>query len=257
MARRVAADLTDPDVEDDDLDTRAPAQAGGDPPDDPDDTDDEADEDVPEDEEVDPAEQEGAPAARRVRTRERDDGDLAAQLSAERDRAAAAERRAAEAETRWNASQQTQGETPEQEAARTALMTPEQLIDYKVNKALGNHQRTTQQMVLSASNTADKASFDAMAHDNPVVKKVSAEVERKHAELVAKGQYPTRETVLKYVLGEQALKMATQTRAEGRERTRRVERERTRPLANRSEVGAQPRRNSGKTAEDRLDGVLL
>lgn len=260
MARRVAADLANPDTgDDDDLDVRDPVQAVGDDADQPDDADDEADDDTSEDDEVDAAgQQDDEPAPRRRVARERDrDDDREARLTAAEERAAAAERRAIEIEARYNAQQQTQqGETPEQEAARTALMTPEQLIDYKVTKALGNHQRTTQQMVLNASNTADKASFDALVRENPSWKKVASEVERKHAELVAKGQYPTRETVLKYVLGEQAMKMAANTRREGGERKGRVERERTRPLANRSEVAPQSRRG-GKTAEDRLDGVLL
>jgi hypothetical protein len=254
MARRpVAQDLIDEPGDDQDaLDVR-----GQDNQEDisDDETDDEADEDEAEDDEIDASgEQSDEPPLRR----QRGGDDLATRVEAAERKAAEAERRANEIEQRYQARENNPPtETAEQEAARLALMTPDQIVDYKVGKALGRFEQTQQRVMLQTVNASDKSEFAGLLRENPQWKKLGTEVEKRHAEFVKQGQYPTRETVLKYLLGEQAMTMSGQTRREAGDRRNRVQRQQVRaPSGNRSDVQPQ-RRGGGKTAEDRLDGVLL
>lgn len=250
--RRVAADLANIDGGEDDVQNVRTQRAAGDDDVGDDDTDDEAD-DEQEDDDIDGGDDEVVPP-RRQQHRSSDDAETRA--AAAEARAAAAEQRAIEAEERALARSQPAAptETPEQERARTALMSPDELIDYRVNKALERHQQTTQAMVLSSANTSDKAAFAGVIRDNPAWRKHAPEVEKRHAALVKQGQYPTRETVLTYLLGELAMK--TNTQREGAQRRQRVEGQRAAPLRNGSEVQPQ-RRGGSKTAEERLDGVPI
>jgi hypothetical protein len=204
--------------------------------------------------------QQREPRQRRVAVREPAvNPDLMARLEAAERRAEAAERTAREAAERHQQRQEPV-ETPEQEAARLALMTPVEQQRYfssKIDKALANHDQRVQRGVLQAANSADKASFEAFVADKPQMKKIAVEVERKHAELLSQGSTPSRMDVMKYMLGEQALK-AAQTPAARREdaaRRERVQRQQTRPGTANSDVRGQ--RRGERTLEDRLANVQI
>lgn len=192
--------------------------------------------------------------------REREPAALSPEAEA---RITTAERIAAEAVARADAMMAQFGqqrESPEQEAARLATMTPEQIIDYKLGKALGQHNKTIQQVTFNAQNTADKASFDSLVNGNPQLKRFAADVERKHGDMVREAArtgagIPTRDTVLKYMLGERALELAQKAAPQQRARDQRVQRQQARPGDNRSGVSTTRRRET--TTEQRLDGVAL
>jgi hypothetical protein len=220
--------------------------------------DDLAADDADPDEPLEPRQRERRPA----RVREPDEDRLAAierRAEAAERRAEAAERTAREAQERYQQRQEPV-ETPEQEAAKLALMTPYEQLQYsqrKIDKALANHDQRVQRGVLQASNAADKSSFEAFVSDKPQLKKIAADVEKKHAELMAQGATPSRMDVAKYMLGELALK-ASQTpeaRKANNDRRDRVQRQQARPGTPASDVRGERRR--GNTLEDRLANVQI
>lgn len=263
MARRpVAADLNpqdDFDPQDDALDLAGSDQQQDDQQDDQQQDDVQYADDAQQDDDQQQVEQR-EPPPRRQRQRN-DDRESAAEQ-----RAADAERRATEAVARAEAiaaqfAQIQNRESPEQEAARLATMTPEQQVEYRVNKALGNHERTVRDAQLNMALAADKASFDMLVATNKQVARIAPEVERKHAELVAGARQnpnmmvPGREQVLKYMLGERALKMMREGASESDARRQRVNQQRVRPGSPRSDVSANRRRE--QTLEQRLENVAL
>lgn len=219
--------------------------------------DDLAADDADPDEPPEPRQRERRPA--RVREPEGDSAALIARVEAAERRAENAERLAREADERHRARQEPV-ETPEQEAAKLALMTPYEQLQYsqrKIDKALANHDQRVQRGVLQASNAADKSSFEAFVSDKPQLKKIAADVEKKHAELMAQGATPSRMDVAKYMLGELALK-ASQTpeaRKANNDRRDRVQRQQARPGTPASDVRGERRR--GNTLEDRLANVQI
>lgn len=264
MARRpVAAALSDDQVNDD------RAQAYVELQDQHDDQDDDAGEQdepevrraaepEPQDDEQDDQGDEGEQPAPRGRARERDDDPRISDLES---RLAEANRLAQETQQRLNALAQERQprETPEQEAARLALMTPAELVAYnrqQVNEALSVHDKRIQMATLAANNTADKAAFEAKITNNPQWRKLAPEVERRAAEMHSKGAYPTRETILTYMLGEQAMKLAANSGKQRDARRERVERQTTRPQNSRSDVQPQ-RRGGSQSLEERLADVPL
>jgi hypothetical protein len=264
--RRVAAALASEDTLEDSI--RQDMLNGGDadPVDDPadDPVDDPADDPVddPADDPVDDPADDPAPRRRAAVREPREPEPLRLSPEAEA-RIATAERIAAEAQARADAVMQQFGqqrETPEQEAARLATMTPEQIIDYKLGKALGQHNQTIARVTFNAQNSADKASFDSIIASNPQLKRFAPDVERKHADMVRDAartgaQVPTRNTVLTYMLGERAMELAQKAAPQQRERQRRVERQQARPGSGRSDVSTTRRRET--TLEQRLENVQL
>lgn len=273
---RVAAALTNDDTDTlaDSIreDLRAGTTPGGqqdDPPNEPEDDDesegDEPEGDEPESDEPEGDEPEGDEPQQRqpLRTQrrvERDDNYIS---PAAQTRIDEANRIATETQARLTVFEQQfqqRGESPEQEAARLALMTPEQQTEYRVNKSLSAHNRTIQQTLFNTQNVADKATFEATIASTPALKRFATDVEKKHSELVRNaqrdgGQIPTRQMVLTFMLGERALKLAAEAEPQRQARTRRVQNQRVREPDTRSDVGRQGRRQT--TAEQRLAGVQL
>lgn len=247
MARPVAGDLNDEPEDDAEL----PGPNDGE--DDADGTEDDSEggEGEGDDDGVDAAPEEPAPRQRRAARPEEPD-----RFSALEARVEAAERVAREAEARLAARESAAPvETPEQEAAKLALMTPEQIIDYKVDKALGRFKQTNERAQVATANAADKASFDTLIMGNQTFRKLAGEVERRHSEMMRAGTYPKREVVLMYLLGERALKMAQESGKQNTERERRVARQTTRPASPGGDVRVE--RRGGKTMEQRLENIPL
>lgn len=263
MARRVAAALAD--TEDQDIDQGNQRDLVNGEIDDVEQLEDDVEE-LEDDLAADDADPDTQPEPRQrerrqPRAREPEDNSAAliARVEAAERRAENAERLAREADDRHRQRQEPV-ETPEQEAAKLALMTPVEQLSYtqrKIDKALANHDQRVQRGVLQASNAADKSSFEAFVVDKPQLKKIAADVEKKHAELMAQGATPSRMDVAKYMLGELALK-ASQTpeaRRASNERRDRVQRQQARPGTPASDVRGERRR--GNTLEDRLANVQI
>lgn len=154
-----------------------------------------------------------------------------------------------------------QVESPEQEAARLALMTVEERVDYKLRKSEEKHTRELAAATFAAADAADKAAFEAKGAYDPRYKKYAPDVERLILQERQAGRNFPRDTILKFVLGEKVLANQAKVdaqRARGRENIRR---QTTQPPSGRSDrAPARQRAGRGDTLADleaRLDGVQI
>jgi len=101
----------------------------------------------------------------------------------------------------------------------------------------------------------DKQSFDQFTRDHPGASKFTSQVEQVLASERQAGRNPTRETIVKYLIGEDFLRRSQTTTA--RERTqqqRRIAAQTTRPTNARSTVPAGERRpGSGPATEAEIE----
>ena len=172
------------------------------------------------------------------------------------DRAARLEREVAELRQQR---QQPLQETREQEEARLALMSFEERIEYKLEKATRDHERQLALVQFQSADAADKAAYEAKASYNSVYKKYSAEVEKLLLSERQAGRTYPRETILKFVLGERVMNAKPQIDKQRREAQQRVNKQRTVPDGGRSDRSSSRERN-GDTLLDlerRLDGKFI
>lgn len=112
------------------------------------------------------------------------------------------EREIADLRAEQQRSRQPQGESVEQEAARLALMDPEQRSEYRLNKALDQNNRQTAALHRQLADQTDKATFVSLCSDNPLYKRFASQVETKLAEVRRNGGNVDREALVKYLIGE-------------------------------------------------------
>ena len=170
-----------------------------------------------------------------------------------RERMDRAERERENERQQWQRQQQQLND--QQERERLNLMTPEERAEYRVNQ---HEQRTNarlQQSELRMLMQMDKSAYDAKAASNPVYRRMQEAVEQRFSEQSRIGQPTDRETILKFLLGEQALNGAATAGKQRRAATRRVENERVRPAAGKSSATPPVRKMS--TAEERLKDVII
>jgi len=137
--------------------------------------------------------------------------------------------------------QRGQQMTQEQEEARLALMSPEERMDYRLQKSERLAQQREANLRREIAIGQDAASFNAKAQVHPVYKKMQAVVEAEFQKLLAAGTPADRETIMKYKLGERMLADAEKRGGKDQRRGQeRVERERTGPTNGRGAV--QPQR---------------
>ncbi len=136
--------------------------------------------------------------------------------------------------------QQRTQETPEQEAARFALMEPEQRAEARLNKALDNQNRQFAHMSARLADQTDKSAFLALVASNPLVKRVASQVETELARIRALGQNVEREKLADYLLGkairERGVKAVDEQRRAGE---RNVQRQTTRGAAGRGDQASE------------------
>jgi hypothetical protein len=138
----------------------------------------------------------------------------------ERQRRIDAERRAGELEANQRAQeardQVTRAEAArraqEDESSRLAEMTPEERVEYRLNRMSQTIEYNRQMDLFRASDTADKANFVAMCRVDPVYKRHQARVESALAQLRSQGQNMPRETILTYAVGEETLKASKESK---------------------------------------------
>jgi hypothetical protein len=132
-----------------------------------------------------------------------------------------------------------QQEDPRVEQERLALMSPEDRMQYQLDKALRVNQQQTQQALFNMQLQQDKTAYDAKAKENKVYRRFAEDVEREHQKLLAAGRHASREDILKYVVGQKALEQ----QGSGNPRARRSrERQEAPPVRGRGDVP----RTSGK-----------
>lgn len=244
------ADDADPPADDDDPE----AELDADPALGEDDTDPPAEDDVdpPADDDTEPPAEDEPPQQSRAERR------IAAQQTRLRDaeeRAIRAEARLAEREA-IQRPQQVQ-ETAEAEAQRLALMTPEEQVVYKVDKALRASDQRNNAIVFQMQDTADKAAYDAKAVNDKRYAKYSDAVEKKLTEVRSKGQNIQREALLYYVIGERVVKGGpSAAKPQKRAAAGRVERQQVRGSERRSDASGD-RGSRGSSAAKRLEGVRI
>jgi len=154
--------------------------------------------------------------------------------------------------------QQNQAQTEQEERSRMALMTPEERTEYRFTQHQRNTDRQLYQMQMQSAAMMDKATFDAMAVNNPVYRKYAAQVHERFEDQMRKGQPVDRVTILKHLLGELALDGAAAAPAR-RQARRRVEAQNVRPSSPKGDTERPGgRRTPGMSeAESRLKDALI
>jgi hypothetical protein len=138
-------------------------------------------------------------------------------------------------------------EDPRVENERLALMSPEERIEYRMDKSLRAHQQQTSAMLFNVQTAQDKSAWDARTSSDKLRSKLAADVEREYQACISRGQYLPRENIYTYLVGQRFLS----SRGKNPTSQKRVERERVRPASGRGDV-AQERRaahSSGTTAD--------
>lgn len=122
------------------------------------------------------------------------------------ERAANAEKRAQELEQRLSRLEQPRQEQPRGKSAEElALMTPDELIDYKLRLADKRFSAHLGQIQWTVYETGDKSAFESLKATNPLAAKYATEVEQRLQEMRATGQNVDRARLFTYMIGEKAL----------------------------------------------------
>jgi hypothetical protein len=146
------------------------------------------------------------------------------------------------AELRQTRQQVQPPEDPRLEQERLSLMSPEERMEYRLDRSLKAHQQQTSAMVFNMQTQQDKAAWDARSSGDKLRSKLSADVEREYQACIARGQYLPRENIYIYLVGQRFL--SNRGKGDGKA-ARRVERERVRPANGRGDV--QPERRAARS----------
>lgn len=223
----------------------------GDPVDEP---SDEAEDDEPDGTGDDNAEVEAAPERQQPSRRERQVTELRRARQELADQNATLTRQLDE--LRRNPPQPQQQEDPRAEADRLALMSPEERIQYTVDRSLQRHAQQNQAIQNQLLDQSDRMAFEARTLANPLAKKLASEVERRLGELRGRGQNLPREVVLTYLIGEKALAQMGKGKGAAQARQRQQQ---ARPANGRGDRGSDRRQRGSDLAalEKRLENVSI
>lgn len=162
------------------------------------------------------------------------------------ERAEAAERRANEL---LNGNSRAEAERQERE--RLERMDPDERREYHARQ---REQRTAQEigsLRAQITDSTDKSDFAAACATNPALMKVKDRVEEELKKLQANGQTVPRETLAKYLIGDELLKKAPKARERAAKRAAaNLDRERSRPAGGASDA-PRGRDTSEKAARDK------
>lgn len=143
------------------------------------------------------------------------------------------------------------------EAERLAAMDPTEREIYTSRKEIQSNKQALAFMNFKIEDSSDKSNYSAKSIVNPLYAKYADRVEAKLQEMRKGGQNSTREVVLDFLVGRDARLKAEQSDpgAKRRKAASRVDAARSKPAKGRSDAGGY--KPKGKSAEDRLDGVLI
>ena len=171
--------------------------------------------------------------------------------------AARAEAEASRRELQALLSGQQRQSSEAQEQQRLAQMEPWERAEYIARQTEQRTLGVVARLERSIADQGDKAAFASMCATRPAVAKVSAEVEKLHAEQIRNGGTPPpREVIAAYIIGQQVLNGASKARtSQARTAAANVSRERAAPTTTGSDVRGQ----GGKTSSvrDRLRDVNI
>lgn len=148
-----------------------------------------------------------------------------------------------------------QGPTAEQ----IALMTPDELITYRLGESDKRFQQTLGQIQWTTYETSDKAAFNALKATDPLAAKYADEVEKRLQEMRANGQNVDRDRLFTFIVGEKARagrSVAKQRQAAQGQRN--IQRQTVRPGAARSDTAGNRGKLSEQEARDkRLENMTF
>jgi hypothetical protein len=148
-------------------------------------------------------------------------------------------------------------ESPEQRAARFALMTPQEQISETLRESEARWEQRMQSFQINSAETSDRTAFQARCTVDPLYAKWAPKVEGKLAELRTKGQNVEREVLLKFLIGEAALERrgSKEGKREVEQAATRVAKAQTRPANTGSDTQAQRRQRT--SLEQRLENMNI
>lgn len=152
--------------------------------------------------------------------------------------------------------QQQPTESAQQRADRLALMSPEDRMREEVNETLARHQQRTDQVAAHLLDQSDRNSYENLALQNPLARKLAADVERELAGIRARGQDLPRQVVFIHLLGQRAFAQLQKAKP-GREQRR--EQQKAPPTNGRGDLpGRRERKETTlQSMERRLDNVQI
>lgn len=147
-------------------------------------------------------------------------------------------------------------EDPAIEKAKVDAMDPVDRVAYLADKQIRGLQAQIQGLGFQTQDGTDRASYEAKASVNPLYQKYQPEVEKRLQSMRSNGVNSTREAILTYIIGEDAMKRAAQKPDPQRRSNaaRRVEKANGKSANTRSDAAGS---RSDKSLEDRLRGVQI
>lgn len=154
---------------------------------------------------------------------------------------------------------QTQ-ETPQQREARLAAMDPYERLQVELQETRQETRLFQQRLEFETRDNSDKVAYDALCQRAPVAAKFKDEVEQRLADMRKAGTTAPRETVLRWVIGDRALKNAGKATSRARKSAdQNRERHQARaPAGGRGDAPQEGRNKNGASARDkRLENMNL
>lgn len=147
-------------------------------------------------------------------------------------------------------------ESPEQEAQRLALMTPEERMEYRFQKAERTNQQNMQAMAFQLQDGNDKSAFTSLCAGDPVAAKYKDRVETELTRIRGQGQNVSREALMDYLIGKDVrAKRGPAAEKQRKQGERNIQRQQARPANGRGD--SAPAKRGEKSLEDRLKDVTF
>ena len=174
------------------------------------------------------------------------------ELQRERARADAAERERQQLLQQIQA-QSTQAEQLRQQQFLESL-DPSERQAYMLQQQMEQMRREVQQQQFAQADMTDKIGFQQRALQNPMIAKYVGRVEETLATMRAKGQTAPRESILKFLIGEEVLNKAPAVVAKA---TRAASKPVSKPLRSRGNAAASGGRDEDADLEERLSKLTF
>lgn len=173
--------------------------------------------------------------------------------------AARAEAEASRRELQALLSGQQRQSSEAQEQQRLAQMEPWERAEYIARQTEQRTLGVVARLERSIADQGDRAAFASMCATKPAVAKVSAEVEKLHAEQIRNGGTPPpREVIAAYIIGQQVLAGAGKARAtQARTAAGNVARERAAPTTTGSDVRGGGSKSASAALRERLRDATI
>lgn len=191
---------------------------------------------------------------RRIETLSTRNRDLEQQVAESQARLAALEARLSNPQQ----SQQAIEAQQRDEDARIALMSPEERLEYRLNRTLAGHSAQVNNTLASVQDHTDRAAFRETLREKPQFKVHEAAVEKEFKRLNSLRTPMSREAILMFIVGQKAVQSKGKPQPKARSQQRLREQE-ARPVSASGDVRGD-RRSADSTAsarERRLSNVRL